>query len=921
MFKATLKSLLSRKLRLVLSGLAVVIGVMAVSGALVATDSIEGSFDALFQTANEDLDVQVSGAQDGGPEASRGLPVAEPIPAEVVDRVAATPGVREATGDVLVAGVRVVGPNGKVVVNRGAPRFGAAWHGEDGLVELREGRGPQAPDEVAINASLAGQGEFDVGNQIEVLARQSQRTFTVVGIFGYSGGRDSLAGETRVAFTEPVAQELLLGRRGVYSAINVEAGDGVSPSELRDEVQAAISSGYTVRTGQQVAEDQAAAPKEFLNIVRNILLGFSGVALFVGIFLILNTFSIIVAQRTRELALFRSLGASRGQVIQSVLVEAVLIGLIASTLGLIAGVGVAALLKTVIQAYSGVSLPFSELTVPVSAIAAAYLVGMLATVVAALLPALRASRVPPIAAMREAATPDKPLTALTIAGAISTFAGSAAVGTALLGDLGDNTPWALLGGVLPTFIGVAMLTPILTRPFVGTLGLMLSWPMPGKPGRRESDSNPRNAVILTAAVMTGISLDVDMLQALLGVVLLTFIVIGVAMLRSVLTRPFSRVLGLIRPWLAPIKLGRLNSARNPRRTAITAATLMIGMALVTGVSVVASSLKASIETTVNQDLGAVFLISGDRPTATYDPAVIDEAKQIPGVTQAVAVYSTAAQVGEDDTRVEAGDVGTIANIFGLKAEAGELRTLETGEIVVDDGFAKDRNLSVDDTVELTTQRGGPQTFTVVGIYQRSQLLSGPLLSVEDARASFRSPLQATQGFITIEKSANADALQERVEALLEDNPGVSVESQSDYVEQQASQVNTFVIMLYMLLGLAIVIAVLGIINTLALSILERTRELGLMRVVGMRRSQVIQMVTVESVVIAVFGALLGLVVGCALGIAVVRALEDQGIPVLSVPWGSMVVFLVLAVIVGLIAAIIPAVRASRINVLRAITYE
>jgi putative ABC transport system permease protein len=606
-----------------------------------------------------------------------------------------------------------------------------------------------------------------------------------------------------------------------------------------------------VRTRQQVAADQATDVEAFLGFIRAFLLGFAGVALFVGVFLILNTFSILVAQRTRELALLRSLGASRGQVMGSVLVEAVVVGLLAATIGLAAGIGVATLLRTVMQAQSGLTLPDARLTLPAAAVVASYLVGVLVTVVAALLPALRASRVPPMAALRDAATPDKPLTGLTIAGTVLVLLGVAGVGAALFGDLGDATLPTLLGGVLLAFVGVAMLTPAISRPAVALLGRVFAWSMPGK-------------------------------------------------------------------------LGRRNAGRNPRRTAVTAAALMVGIALVTGVSVLASSLEASLKGVVRQSLAAELIISGDiggRSSPTYDPAVIDQAKQLPGVAQAVAVHSDIAQLGSDTTDVAAGDLPAIAAIFGLKATSGQLRTLQPGELVIDDVLATERNLAAGSTLQLTTQRGGRQPYTVVGVFQRSRLVPGPLLlSIQDATSGFRSP-QANFGYLVLEEGADAPAIQQQVSALLTDNPEVGVRSQGDFLAQLTSQVDTAVVMLYVLLGLSILIAVLGIINTLALSILERTRELGLLRAVGMARSQVTQMVAVESVVIATFGALLGVLVGSALGTAVVRAVPDELVSVLSLPWRSIAMFLGLAVIIGLAAAIIPAVRAARTDVLRAIAYE
>jgi putative ABC transport system permease protein len=859
MLRATLKSLLSRKLRLLLSGLAVVLGVMAVSGALLVTDNIGRSFDALFSTISADLDVQIIGRQNVQVDRRQGgLPTTEPVPAAMVDTIAALPGVRTATGEVLGAGARVIGPDGKVVVSQGPPPFGVNWTGEGGvaLIELRAGRGPTGPDEVAINAQLAKTTGYRVGDRIGILTLQPKRAFTVVGVFGHAGGRDSFGGESRVAFTEPVAQELMLGRAAVYTSISVHARDGVAQNRLRDYIAAAVGEGYRVRTGEQFAKEQAAGITEFLDTLRSMLLGFAAVSLFVGMFLILNTFSILVAQRTRELALLRALGASRGQVIRSVLVEAVATGLVAGTLGLAAGFGVAALLKLAMQALSGVKLPDVGFVVPANAVVAAYAVGVLVTGAAALLPALRAARIPPVAALREAATEDRPLTRLTIAGTAATVLGAGAVGAALFGHLGDATLMILLAGVLATFVGIAMLTPAITRPVASLLGRALSWSVPGR-------------------------------------------------------------------------LGRHNSARNPRRTAITAAALMVGIALVTGVSVLADSLTASLKKPLTEDIRAELIITGgtgqDPGQATYDPAVIDKIRQVPGVTAAEPVYLDQVQAGTEAATAAVaagGDVAALAALLNLKTISGQLRTLHPAEVVVDDAFAKTHGLTAGSVVMLATQRGGTRGYTVVGVYRQSYAAVGAslILSTPDTATGFRTP-QAALGYVDLADDADPTAVRHAVDALLADNPEVTTVDRTTYAAQQAGQFNTFLVILYVLIGLAITIAVLGIVNTLALSVLERTRELGLIRAIGMRRAEVAAMVTVESVVIAVFGALLGLAVGSALGTAVVRALKDDGIAELSIPWQSLGTFLALAVLIGLVAAIIPAVRAARTDVLQAIAYE
>ncbi|HET8658468.1 MAG TPA: ABC transporter permease, partial [Micromonosporaceae bacterium] len=534
MLRATLSSLLARKLRLVLSGLAVVLGVMFVSGAFVLTDTLGRSFDGIFSTVYSATDVEVSGEPKVALAETEGEQVLPNMPADVVERVRSVPGVADATGVASADGARVIGANGKVVTSFGPPRLGLNWTGESQLVQLREGRGPAAPDEIAVNAALARAAGIKVGDRVGVLTLQPKRTFTLVGIFGYSQGRDTIGGVQTVAFTTPVAQELMLGEPNVFTSVEVRAADGVTPEQVRDRVAAALGNGYVVKTGTELAAQSSAEFKEALRFFNYVLLGFAGVALFVGVFLILNTFSIIVAQRTRELALMRAIGAGRRQMVGSVLLEALLIGLLASVLGLAAGVGVGALLAWALGQFSG-GLELVGVGVPAAAVVSAFAVGLLVTVVAALLPAVRASRVAPVAAMHDAATPDRPLTRVTVAGTAVLAAGGAALGLGLSGNAGDATLWTVLAGVLVSFVGVALLTPVLARPVVSVLGRLFSWSVPGK-------------------------------------------------------------------------LGRLNSGRNPRRTAITAAALMVGIALVTGVSVILSSVTKSFDKLARDSVQAEIFV-------------------------------------------------------------------------------------------------------------------------------------------------------------------------------------------------------------------------------------------------------------------------------------------------------------------------
>jgi putative ABC transport system permease protein len=847
MLRATFKSLLSRKLRLVLSGLAVVLGVMFVSGAFVLTDTLGRSFDGLFSTVYSGIDGRVTAKPKVQAEQDDAT---ANIPATVLDKVRAVPGVSKAEGVVAVDGARVIGKNGKVLTSFGPPRLGVNWSGETDMLKLREGRGPTADNEIAVNAAVAKAAGLKLGDSVGVLTLQPKKAFTLVGIYGYSGGRDSLGGAQEVAFTEPVAQELMLGEKGVYNAIDVNAASGVTQEQLRDRVAAAIGTEYQVQTRTELLAATAADIKEGLSFFNNVLIGFAAVALFVGTFLILNTFSIIVAQRTRELALMRALGGSRKQMIGSVLVEAIVIGLVASVLGLALGIGVGALLAWVFGNVGGAALELAGIGVPAIAIISAFTVGVLITVVAALLPALRASRIAPIAALQEAATPDRPLTKLTVSGALVGAAGGTLLGLGLAGKGGDNTLWFILGGVLVTFIGVALLTPLLARPVVAVLGRLFSWSVPGK-------------------------------------------------------------------------LGRLNSGRNPRRTAITAAALMVGLALITGVNVVLTSATKSLHKLADTQVTADLIISGDggrNGPATFDPVVVDKLKTTPGVARVASEYFDVAEINGDRGGASAvPDLPNYMSMFKVTAVSGTLAWTGKNQAVVDERRARDQHVKVGDVVPVQFSRGSVHQVTVVGVYKDSDTIGGWLFS-GDTIADFRIA-QPAWGFVTVTPGTPVAQVQQAVDRLLVDSPEVNVANRSQFVDQQAAEFNTILTMIQVLLALAILIAVLGIVNTLALSVLERTRELGLLRAIGMRRAQAMRMVTVEAVVISVFGALLGLAVGSGLGAAVVRALKDDGFSELAFPWAAMGTYLGLAAVVGVVAAVLPAIRAARVNVLAAIAHE
>ncbi|MEV6346365.1 FtsX-like permease family protein [Actinoplanes sp. NPDC051851] len=844
MLRATLKSLLARKLRLVLSGLAVVLGVMFVAGSFVVTDTLNRTFESIFADAYSATDVAVSAKPKIAVSEMDGEEIAAPVPASTIDKIKTLPGVRSATGRIDADGARVIGSDGKVLTSTGAPRLGGNWTGADGLMELREGRGPSADGEIAVNATTAKLAGLTVGDRVGVLTLQPKKQFTLVGIWGYTGGRDSIGGVQEVAFTTPVAQDLMLGVPDAYTSIVVQATDGTTPAQLRDRVAAGLGPDYVVKTGEQLAQESTSSIQEGLGFFNNILLGFAGVALFVGIFLILNTFSIIVAQRTKELALLRAMGASRRQVIGSVLVEAIVIGLIASVLGLAAGIGVGAGLAYLFGSLNG-DMALAPIGVPPVAIISSFVVGLLVTVVAAVLPALRASRIAPVAAMQEVALTDRPLTRLSVAGGIVTAAGGVALGVGLFGDTGDATLWLILAGVLVSFVGIALLTPLISKPVIGLLGRLFAWSVPGR-------------------------------------------------------------------------LGRLNSGRNPRRTAITAAALMVGIALVTGVTVIMDSAKSSLRAEAASILKAQIMISGDQTGArppTYDPTVITRTAALPGVRAAAALYDDMVQIdGDNQYVVAADDLSVLAESYGTTAAP-----LRDDQIAVSRPEATERNWQVGSTTTVQGARGDPHTYTVALIYTDDTLpgrIILPAVAIKDFGIN-----QPVLGFVRLDDGVPVSSVLPQVKQFLADSPEVTATDAATFVDQQAAQFDQIITMIQILLGLAILIAVLGVINTLALSVLERTRELGLLRAVGLGRAQTMRMITVEAVVISVFGALLGVAVGAGMGAAVTRALKDDGITQIVLPWGRMGTYLLLAALVGVVAAVVPAIRAARLNVLGAIAHD
>jgi putative ABC transport system permease protein len=841
MIRATLKSLLARRARLLLAGLAVVLGVTFVSGSFVLTGTLGRAFDDLYALQYRDVGVQVrpapgEGATEDDDELRTG------VPAALVDRIAALPGVAAATGIVSVDGARVIGADGTVVTTTGPSRLGSNWTGETALVRLRTGRAPRTADEVVLNAALLDAAGVHLGDRVGILTTEPKRSFTVVGVMEYSGGRDSLGGALEVSFHDSVAARLMLGRAGLFSAVDVAPGTDA----VRTAVRTALGAGYRVQTGAELRAAAREDARADLSVLNGVLLGFAAVSLLVGIFLILNTFSIIVAQRTRELAVLRALGGSRRQTVGAVLVEALVIGVVAATAGLGLGIGVGWLLAWLFSGRSGTGL--SGLGVPVAAPLVAYGVGVLVSLVAALVPALRASRIPVIAALRESATPDRSLATPTVAGAVAATAGGVLLG---VGIARDGAPWWIGAGALAVFAGVTLLTPVLARPVAGTLGLLL------------------------AGTETG-------------------------------------------------RLGRLNAVRNPRRTAVTATALMVGIALITGMNTVLASTTASLRDRVADRITADLMIAGDGSLAddppAFDPAIVERVRAVPGVATVAGTYRGDGVIdGQPDPVAVVTDLPALAGMYSVTAAEGTLGELGPDQVAVDEGTARRRGLHAGSTVRVALAYGGPRTMTVAAVHTGGAVVGRWLLPASEV-PNLEVP-QVTNVDLTVAAGASLPDVRRAVQTLLADSPEITVTDRDGYLRRQTGRYDSLVTLVQLLLALAVLIAVLGVVNTLALSVLERTRELGLIRAVGLTRGQTVWMVTVEAVIIAVFGTLLGVTTGAGLGAAAVRALHGSGITTLALPWSRIGLYLLLGAGVGVLAAILPAIRAARANVLAAISYE
>ncbi|HWD47908.1 MAG TPA: FtsX-like permease family protein [Actinomycetota bacterium] len=849
MGKATLKGLLAHKLRLAATALAIVLGVSFVAGTYVLTDTIKASFDNLFQQVTEGIDVAVRSEETfGGFETGE---VRDPMPASLLDRIRQVDGVRVAEGSVT-GYAQLVGKDGKAVTTGGAPSLGVSFNADTAFTAgstIRSGRLPTGPTELAIDAKTAEDTGYQVGDRVKVLFQGPAREFTVSGIIGF-GEADNLGGARLVGFELATAQEVL-NREGRFDEIDIAAEEGVTPEQLRDRVRAAIDNPkYEVLTGQELAEDTAAQINDTLGrFLGTALLAFAFIALLVGAFLIFNTFTIIVAQRTRELALLRCLGASRRQVMSSVLLESVVVAVVASLVGLGLGVLIANGLKALLSGFLGADIPTTGIVFLPRTVVVALLVGLIVTVLAALMPALKATRVPPVAALQ-------PETAFAPTG---------------------FRKRRIVFGVLVTAVGVALLLAGLYR----------------------SEGN-------------------ELLNIASGAVV---VFLGVAVLSPLIARPLARVIGwpFARAFRLPGDLARQNAMRSPRRTASTAAALMIGLALVAFVSILAASIKASTTEILEDTVSADYILMNDN-FQPFSPEAAERLAEQPELAAVAGMRFAPWKLDGVGKGLQGIDPAAFQQVVRTEVTAGNLDDLASGGLAVRDQVAEANGWTVGTRVPMEFPRTGVEQVPVKAIYKDNSLNGDYLLGLATYERAYADQADSQILIKAAPGVAPADS-RAAIDRVMADFPNVTVRDQAEFRDEQARQIDQIINLFYSLLGLAIVIALFGIVNTLGLSIFERIRELGLLRAVGATRGQLRSMIRWEAVIIAVLGAVLGLAVGVFFAWTMVQALTSEGITEFVLPGGQLVLFVVAAGVAGILAAVGPGRRAAKVDVLRAIATE
>ncbi|MFI7412762.1 ABC transporter permease [Streptomyces sp. NPDC049627] len=857
MLKATLRSFLAHKGRLLLSALAVLLSVAFVAGSLIFSDTVSRTFDRLFASTAADVTVTPKETLDETVPSGQTLT----LPASLADRLARVDGAAAARAEVDVDGITVADEDRESVgPTTGAPTIGTAWNPtERSPVELTSGHAPKGDAQVLIDADTADGKDVRIGDRLTVIGQQGSFPVEVVGIVTFT---TTNPGAALVFFDPAAAQTKLLGDPKAATSISVDAAEGVSDTELKRRVADALGGDagtYELRTAEEQAKSDVEQLGGFLDIIKYVMLGFAGVAVLVGVFLIVNTFAMLIAQRTRELGLLRALGADRRQVRRSVLTEALLLGLVGSTLGLAAGIGLAVGLIE-LMGLMGMNIRATEMVIGWGTPVTAYVVGLGVTFVAAYLPARRAAGVSPMAALADAEIADigRPLRLRAVVGSLVGAAGAAALAGCAMSSKTSSAASLLGLGVVLTLIATVIAGPLLVRPVIRVLG-----------------------------------------------------------------GAFPALFGSIG------RMSQRNALRNPRRTGATAAALMVGLALVGGMSVASASMTRSFDQQIDKTLGADFVVQNGN-FVPFPREVTEKIRDTEGVGLVVRQQLATIRVGlPDGDRVKTTAAGyepqldKVANI--TYAQGDTAAALAAGHLAMDKDFAEDHGVRVGDKLPVEFQGERRAELTVGALTDQESAegfgTQGGIYFSLATLERFAPGGQDAAVYVNAASGTSDGDLRGSLEKTLDPYPQVQVRDIADYKELVHDQIAVLLYLVYALLGLAIIIAVLGVVNTLALSVVERTREIGLLRAIGLARRQLRRMIRLESVVIAVFGAVLGLALGLVWGVCTQQVLALQGMTALAIPWGTIVAVMIGSAVVGVVAALLPALRASRMNVLAAIAHE
>ena len=839
MFRLSLKMTLARKGRLLLTSLAIILGTSFLAGTSIFSATVNSTFDRLFTDVFRDVDAYVrsTSSVDTGFGEQRA-----PSPISALETILGVEGVSAAVGD-MQSYARVIGKDGKPLgEDQGPPTFGGiASSSVAGLWNTESGRLPIGPKEVMLDRTTAEAGKFAIGDTVRVNALSGTREFSLVGIANY-GDISSPGGATFALFDQPTASEFLL-KPGFVDAFLIQGDGTLSDEALAKAIDAALlpSDKLETLTGAQITEETTSQIKTVLGFFTTFLTAFSFIALGIGCFVIYNVFSITAAQRQRESALLRAIGASRRQVTNSLLVEAVVIGLVGSTLGFIFGIGLSQALSALLNAI-GLEIPTTGLTINSSAIFSTVLVGTIITTLSAILPALRSGRVPPLAAIRETALDVVTgLTRRVIIGLVFMILGVVALVASI-----NGAEVIFLGlGVLAVFAGVLVLGPAISKPVAMLLG-----------------------------------------------------------------KPVAKLRGITGA------MSQQNAARNPKRTARTAAPVLIGVALVTSFTALAASIKSEIRESIGSSFRGDFALSvNSRGFGGIPTSVTDQIDQLPEVQTATGVGFIAAKVGDESPFILVFNPKTADGLYNLEMIEGRQSDLGKDEIFIEQDKSIEKNLPVGSSVQVTLIDGRSIQLKVAGTYKNAY---GNYAVSRELFEGVATPLFDSFVYISTNTNVSDENARTAISAISADLGVGTLESRTEYIDSQAAQIDQFLALIYGLLFLSVIIAIVGIIITLLLSVFERRHEIGLLRSVGMTRSQVRTMVRWESVITSLFGAVTGVLLGIVTGVVIVVSLNESGISAFTLPITSTIFILIGSFIIGVIAAVFPAWRATRTEIITAI---